>query len=316
MARTFETERTGRVLTVRFDNPPLNFMNRVMVAELDELLDSLEDDRSIGAVVLTGKPDGLFITHYDVEEILTGSETVGRSVSAQVARASLQTVRGVAKLPGGRGTLRRSPMAGLLELERFHDVLLRMQRMDKVFIAAINGSALAGGCELSLACDLRYMAESSRGIGLPEMTLGFNPGGGGTQRLTRILGPSRALELILEARILSPAEAQELGLVHRVVTDGELVAEAHATAERLARRAPLSIAAAKGAVLDAATKSLSSGLAEERKWFVAGSSQPAARRAMRAYLDQLEAAGPPFTSDEALKEWQDGTVVDLVGDEG
>ncbi len=296
MARTFETERAGRVLTVLFDNPPLNFMNRDMVVELDDLLDSLENDSSIGSVILTGKPEDLFITHYDVEEILTGSETVDRGVSAGVARASLQTVRGVAKLPGGRGTLRRSPMAGLLELERFHDVLMRMQRMDKVFIAAINGSALAGGCELSLACDLRYMAESSRGIGLPEMTLGFNPGGGGTQRLTHILGPSRALELILEARILSPTEA-------------------HATAERLARRAPLSVAAAKGAVLDAATKPLSSGLAEERKWFVAGSSQPAARRAMRAYLEELRAAGPPFSSDEGLAKWQEGTVVDLVSED-
>ena len=65
MPRTFETERTGRVLTLRFDNPPLNFMNRVMVGELDELLDSLEDDRSLGAVVITGKPEGMFITHYD-----------------------------------------------------------------------------------------------------------------------------------------------------------------------------------------------------------------------------------------------------------
>jgi len=315
MARTFETERAGRVLTVLFDNPPLNFMNRDMVVELDDLLDSLENDSSIGSVILTGKPEDLFITHYDVEEILTGSETVDRGVSAGVARASLQTVRGVAKLPGGRGTLRRSPMAGLLELERFHDVLMRMQRMDKVFIAAINGSALAGGCELSLACDLRYMAESSRGIGLPEMTLGFNPGGGGTQRLTHILGPSRALELILEARILSPTEAHEVGLVHRVLADAELVAEAHATAERLARRAPLSVAAAKGAVLDAATKPLSSGLAEERKWFVAGSSQPAARRAMRAYLEELRAAGPPFSSDEGLAKWQEGTVVDLVSED-
>jgi enoyl-CoA hydratase len=314
MARTFETERAGRVLTVRFDNPPLNFMDREMVAELDDLLDSLEEDNSIGSVILTGKPEGVFITHYDVEEILAGSETVGRSVSAPIARASLQTVRGVAKLPGGRGALGRSPMAGLLELERFHNTMLRMQRMDKVFIAAINGSAVAGGCELSLACDLRYMAESSRGIGLPEMTLGFNPGGGGTQRLTHILGPSRALELILEARILSPTEAHEVGLVHRVVADAELMAEAHATAERLARRAPLSVAGAKSAVLDAATKPLSAGLAEERKWFVAATSQPAARRAMRAYREEMRAAGPPFASDEQLAKWQDGTAVDLVGE--
>jgi enoyl-CoA hydratase/carnithine racemase len=146
MPRTFETEREGRVLMVRFDNPPFNFINREMVAELGALLDSLEDDRSVGAVVLTGKPGDLFITHYDVEEILAGSEGVGRTVSAGVAGASLQTVGTVARLPGARAALRRTPAAGLLELGRIHDLFLRVQRMDKVFVAAINGPALGGGC--------------------------------------------------------------------------------------------------------------------------------------------------------------------------
>jgi len=312
MARTFETEREGRVLTVRFDNPPLNFMDRVMVAELDELLDSLEDERSVGSVVLTGKPEGLFITHYDIEEIHAGSEGVGRSMSAGIAGASLQTVSGVARLPGARAALQRTPASGLLELQRIHDAFLRMQRMDKVFIAAINGPALAGGCELSLACDLRYMAEGARRFGLPEMTLGFCPGAGGTQRLARILGPSRALEMVLEARALSPGEAHELGLVHRVVPDRELAEVAGATAERLARRAPLSVAAAKRAVLDGGTRPLPDGLAEERRWFMATVSQPAARRAMRAYIERLRSSGPPFADPDELALWQDGTAVDLV----
>src|SRR5207244_10120209 len=111
-------------------------------------------------------------------------------------------------------------------------------------------------------CDLRYMAVEARWIGLPEMTLGFCPGGGGTQRLARILGPSRALELILEGRPLSAVDAHALGLVHRVVPGPDLAAEARATAERLARRAPLSVAAAKRAVLEGATKALVSGPAE------------------------------------------------------
>jgi enoyl-CoA hydratase len=314
MPRTFETDREGRVLTLRFDNPPLNLMDRVMVAELDELLDSLEGDRSLGSVVLTGKPEGVFITHYDVEEIRRGAEGVGRSLSAGVAGASLQTVGGVARLPGARAALGRTPASGLLELQRFHDVFMRMQRMDKVFIAAINGPALGGACEIALACDLRYMAEEARWIGLPEMTLGFCPGGGGTQRLSRILGPSRALEMILEGRPLTPTEADEQGLVHRVVAGPELAAESRATAERLARRAPLSVAAAKRAILDGATKPLPAGLAEERKWFMATVSQPAARRAMRAYTERLRAAGPPFSDDEELAIWQEGTAVDLVSD--
>jgi enoyl-CoA hydratase len=314
MPRTFETGRAGRVLTVSFDNPPLNFMNRVMVAELDDLFDSIEDDRSLGSVVLTGKPEGLFVTHYDVEEILAGSEGVGRGISAGVAGASLQTIGAATRLPGGRGALERTPASGLLELQRIHDLFLRMQRMDKVFIAAINGPALGGGCEISLACDLRYMAREAKWIGLPEMTLGFCPGAGGTQRLSRILGTSRALELILEGRPLAPKEANELGLVHRVVPDARLADEAQATGERLARRAPLSIAAAKHAVLDGATKPLAEGLGEERKWFLASTSQPAARRAMRAYAERLRAAGPPWLSDEEMASWQDGTAVDLVSD--
>jgi enoyl-CoA hydratase/carnithine racemase len=314
MPRTFETERTGRVLTVRFDNPPLNFMNRVMVGEFDELLESLERDRSLGSVILTGKPEGLFITHYDVEEILAGSEGVGRSISATVAGASLQTIGGVARLPGGRAALNRTAASGLLELQRIHDLFSRMQRMDKVFIAAINGPALGGGCEISLACDLRYMSEDARWIGLPEMTLGFCPGAGGTQRLSRMVGTSRALELILEGRPLNPAEAGNLGLVHRVVPPPELAAEAQATADRLARRAPLSVAAAKRAVLEGSTKPLADGLAEERKWFMASSSQPAARRAMRAYVERARAEGPPWSEDEELAAWQNGTAVDLVSE--
>jgi enoyl-CoA hydratase/carnithine racemase len=314
MPSTFETELTGRVLVVRFDNPPHNFMDRVMVAELDELLDSLEGDRSVGSVVLTGKPEGVFITHYDVEEILAGAEGVGRTLSAGVAGASLQTVGTVARLPGARAALERMPVSGVLELHRIHEVFLRMQRTDKVFVAAINGPALGGGCEIVLACDLRYMAASARWIGLPEMTLGFCPGAGGTQRLSRMLGPSRALELILEGRPLSPDRAHEVGLVHRVVADDELAAEAGSTAERLARRAPYSVAAAKRAVLEAATKPLPEGLAEERKWFMSAVSQPAARRAMRAYAERVGSSGAPWASDEELAVWQEGTAVDLVAD--
>ena len=314
MASTFETQREGRVLTVRFDNPPLNFMDRVMVAELDHLLNDLEGERSIGSVVLTGKPQGMFITHYDVEEILKGSEGVGRSMSAGVAGASLQTVHGVARLPGARAALGRTLASGLIELKRMHDVLTRMQRMDKVFIASINGPALGGACEISLACDLRYMAAEAEMIGLPEMTLGFCPGGGGTQRLSQLLGASRALEMILEGRPLSPTEARELGLVHRVVAERDLATESRATAERLARRAPLSIEAAKRAILDGATKPIDQGLADERKWFMATVSQPAARRAMRAYAERVRAAGPPWANAEERSMWQDGTAVDLVSE--
>ena len=216
---TITTDRDGRTMSVRIENPPHNFMNRVMVAELDEATRSLEGDPSIGAVVITGGVEGRFITHYDIAEIVAGTETVGMEVSSAVAGTALRAVRGAARIPGAQDALGRTPAAGMVELHAIHDLFLRIGRLDKVFIAAINGPALGGGCELALACDLRYMARDAGLIGLPEMTLGFNPGGGGTQRLTHLLGPGRALEMILEAETLKPREALEAGLVHRVVRE-------------------------------------------------------------------------------------------------
>jgi enoyl-CoA hydratase/carnithine racemase len=311
---TIRTERDGRTLTVLIDNPPHNFMDRRMVAELDELLRSLEGDRSIGAVVITGGIEGRFLTHYDVGEILAGSEGVGQEISSGVAGAALRTVRGASRLPRARKAIKRTPAAGLVELHAIHDVFLRMGQLDKVFIAAINGSSLGGGCELALACDLRYIAREAGPIGLPEMTLGFNPGAGGTQRLAHLLGPGRALEMILEGEALSPKQALEEGLVHRVVRGRDLLAEASATAERLARRAPLSIAGAKRAVREGSVGPLSAGLALERKWFMAGVSTAAARRAMRAYAEGIERGEAPWTSEDGMRAWREGTVVDLTAE--
>ena len=315
MASTLRVDRDGRVMTVRFDHPPQNFMTREMVAELIELADSLERDASIGAVVLTGATPGLFITHYDVGEILAGSEAMDREIGAGVADATLRAVGGLSRVPGGGAVVGRSPARGVAELRAVHDLFLRFGRMDKVFIAAINGPALGGGCEISLACDLRYMAAEAAGIGLPEMSLGFNPGAGGTQRLAHLIGSGRALEMMLEARALEPHEALDVGLVNRVVAEAELLAEATATAVRLARRAPESVAALKQCVNEGATRPIADGLAIERKWFLSTVSKPAARRAMRAYADQIATAEvAPWSQPESLQPWRDGTAVDLIAD--
>lgn len=314
MPSTLRTDRDGRVMTVRIDNPPHNFMNREMVGELVEITDALEGDRSVGAVVLTGVDD-LFITHYDVEEILAGSEEMDMEVPPSIAGTTLRVVRGLTRVPGGRKVVDRSPAKGVRELHTIHDLFLRWNRMDKVFVAAINGPAMGGGCEVSLACDLRYMSAEAVGIGQPEVAVGFPPGAGGTQRLTRAVGTGRALELILEATALTPQEALEIGLVHAVLPPGELVAKATETAARMARRAPESIAAVKRAVLDGASRPLAEGLALERKWFLSAVSMPAARRAMRAYADEVVISeSAPLADRERLQPWQDGTAVDLVND--
>jgi enoyl-CoA hydratase/carnithine racemase len=108
-------------------------------------------------------------------------------------------------------------------------------------------------------------------------------------------------------------EAHEVGLVHRVIPGAELLTEATSCARRLARRAPQSVAAAKRAVLEASARPLADGLAEERKFFLASVSQPAAQRAMRAYAERVRAAGPPFTDEEEIARWREGAAVDLVG---
>ena len=311
-----ELERDGRVLIVRIENPPRNFMDRPMVAELTGLVRSLAKDRSVGSVVLTGKPRDLFVTHYDVAEMLGNAEQSTMEVSAGLAGASYRTVTGVSRVPGARARLRRTQLGGLLDLEALHALFRMIERLDKTVLAAINGQALSIGCELALACDLRYIADDARAIGLPEMTLGVLPGAGGTQRLARTVGAARALELILEAQLLTPDQALQAGLVHRVVPHDRLVAEAVETAHRLARRTPISVAAAKRAVWEGASGPLAEGLALERKWFMAALSRPAARRALRRYVDEVHRTGRAPWEDAATREaWREGAAVDLLAEE-
>ena len=316
MPATFETERDGRVLVVQFAHPPRNFMDRTMVAELTELVRTIGRDRTLGAVVLTGKPDDLFVTHYDVSELLANAEQSAFELSATTAKASYRALAGLARVPGLDGALRRTPAGGVLDLTAIQSLFRRIERLDKAFVAAVNGQALSIGCELALACDIRYISDEARAIGLPEITLGILPGAGGGQRLARTVGRARALELILEATLLTPEQALAIGLVHRVVPHAQLLDEALATAHRLARRAPISIAAAKRAVLDGASRPLEEGLALERSWFMAALSRPAARRGLRRYVEETDRIGhAPWEDARERERWQDGSAVDLLADE-
>lgn len=153
-------------------------------------------------------------------------------------------------------------------MDRFRDLCLRMRRSELLFVAAVNGHALAGGLELAAACDVRFAADDERlKIGASEMKLfGVLPsGGGGTQYLSRLMGPARALDFLLEAEPCDPRRAWELGLVERLYPPDELVAEAQAFAARIAQRAGrVGVNAAKRAVLDAATLPLYEALELDR----------------------------------------------------
>jgi enoyl-CoA hydratase/carnithine racemase len=312
-AQQVHTEQRGRVLTVRLANPPRNFMTGRMVGELAALIDRLEGDRSVGAIVVTGAPDDVFITHYDVAEIAGAAGALSATFSPGQAAGGLRAVGAARRVPGMRNAIARTPAAGVSALLEIHDLFVRMNRLDKVVIAAINGLATGGGCELALACDLRYMADGDGRIGQPEIALGIIPGGGGTQRLTRAVGTPRALELMLEGTLLSPAEALDAGLVHRVIARERLLADAQATAERLARRSPATVGALKHAVYEGGSTSLGAGLHIERAGFLATASTSAARRAMTVYADEVKRSGEAAIADpDRYQSWLDGTAVDLT----
>ena len=287
-------------------------MNADLVAGLEALVGEVERDTGIGAVVLHGSHPERFLAHYDVAELLAMAEAASVPVSARQADIALRTVRALARVPRGAAVVERTPAAGMLALQRFHELLLRMNRVGATFIAALNGSAMGGGCELALACDLRYMADGDFVIGQPEVLLGIIPGGGGTQRLARLLGSGRALELTLEGSALSPAEALSIGLVNRVLPPGELFDEALTTARRLARRPRVAVAAAKRAVYDGGSAPLAVGLHIEAANFMTAISSPAATKGMGAYVEGLRQTGElPGYDAAARQRLLDGTYVNF-----
>jgi enoyl-CoA hydratase/carnithine racemase len=259
--------------------------------------------------VITGKPEHLYITHYDVGEILASVERAGIAAPPWLTTVVLRVAGAIRRVPLLRDLAGRTRLAAVFELYRLHDLFLSMNRSDKVFIAAINGPATGGGCETSLACDVRVMADADIAIGLPEMTVGFNPGAGGTQRLPRLIGVGRAMAMMLEGRTVSPREALDYGLVQAVVPPDQVEDAAVRVGERLARRSPEAIRSLKRAVYEGTSRPLHRGLAVERKWFMVSSATDSSKRKMAAMARQVEADGiSPWVTAELLEPWQEGTA--------
>jgi enoyl-CoA hydratase len=300
-------EQRGRVVLATLVNPPHGLMDAGIVNGLESLVDRAESDSGVGAVVLTGEHPERFIAHYEVRELLDGARS-GPSVGARVAKGSLWVTGALRRVPAAEQALARTRAAGLVAIERFHEILLRMNRCGAVFVAALNGSAMGGGCELALACDLRIMAEGPYLIGQPEILLGFPPGGGGTQRLARLLGGGRALGLVLDGGPLSPPQALEIGLVDELAAQDGLLDSASAHAERLGRRSKVAIAACKRAVYEGGSLPLSQGLRLERAEFLAALGTREAEEAMQAYLDVLDESGqlPAYDRESLARALESG----------
>ena len=230
------------------------------MVELQRLVDELSDDDTVRVLVFTGSGEDVFIRHYEVGELADASEQSGSAPPGLEAEGE----------PG---------------LHAMHRLCLSLEAQRFLTVAAINGSTAGGGLELSLACDFRLAREGPFLLGLPETTVGILPGAGGTQRLTRLLGTARALDLILHGQLVSPAEALALGIVHRVYPSDAFDSEVRAFAEHLAGRAPIALAAAKRAIQGAHDRPLREGLAFEQEAFAETMRSEDAAGAMRAMLE-------------------------------
>jgi enoyl-CoA hydratase len=318
MYETISVEQEGRVLTVRLDNPPRNLVSNALVADLTALVKRLDGDSSVGAVVITGAPREFFATHADTHELLAQAKTVSSAPtpvpSFRQARMVRRLVAALRLVPGGDAVLRRTPFDGVATLLRWDELFLRMNASDKVFIAAINGMSLGAGLILALGCDLRFVADGDYALGLVESNIGFMAGAGGTQRLVRIVGVGRAIELLLDGRVLSPREALQLGLVHDLLPSEQLLAHAEGVGARMARRSPTVNREIKRVVYDAGSRPLRQGLQIEEASMMATLPTAPSIRSMEAYHQKI---GSFETASDAqiLEAWQElheGKLVDMT----
>ena len=233
---TFENilvERQDNYALIILNRPrALNALNQALMAELDAAIDELAADESVRAIVLTGAGEKAFAAGADISEF---NSIPSASVAAEFS------LRGQA-------------------------ILIKIERLPKPVIAAINGFALGGGCELIMACDIRLAADSAR-LGQPEINLGIIPGYGGTQRLTRLVGKGAAKLLCLSGDHITAQEALRIGLVDKVVPAADLLDEAKALAVKLAGKAPVAAAAIKQAINVGSEGTLADGLVFEAAQF-------------------------------------------------
>ena len=220
-----------RISTVTLNNPPANLLNQTVLNELDHIFGELEADPAVRVVILTASGRS-FCAGADIKEL-----------------AAISTAHQGAELSASGQAL-----------------LNRIERFDKPVVAAINGTCLGGGLELAMACHMR-VAAAEIPLGLPEIKLGIIPGFGGTQRLPRIIGPSKAAELILTGEIITSEQALALGLVNRVVPAQEVLQDAKAMATMVTAKGRLATQAALRAIRTSLDSPMAEGLAREAELF-------------------------------------------------
>src|SRR4051794_32494718 len=248
-------ERNARIATITINRPKvLNALNTQTLDELRRAFAGLRDDAIVRAAIVTGSGDRSFVAGADINELSVQTPTGGREHA--------------------------------LSGQQVFDLI---ENLGKPVVAAINGYALGGGCELAMACTIRIAAETAK-FGQPEINLGLIPGYAGTQRLARLVGKGRALELLLTGDQISAADAWRIGLVNRVVAPAELMPAARRLAAALAAKAPLAVRY----ILDAVNRGLEMPLADaqvfEATLFGLIFATDDMREGTRAFLDKRPAA--------------------------
>jgi enoyl-CoA hydratase len=249
---TLIVETVEHVATVRLNRPEaLNALNGRMMQELAAALSELDRDADVRAIVLTGS-EKAFAAGADIKEMAE---------------------------------------KGFVEMyleEMFEEPAAIIARCRKPVIAAVSGYCLGGGCELAMICDFILAADTAK-FGQPEINLGVIPGIGGSQRLTRAVGKSKAMEMCLTGRFMDAAEAERSGLASRVVPAKELLAEARATALKIAEKSPIAVRAAKEAVNRAFETTLAEGLLFEQRLFGALFATEDQKEGMQAFVEKRTA---------------------------
>jgi enoyl-CoA hydratase len=233
MSTFVSTERRAAVALVTIDNPPMNALSAALLDELEAEIDALDADAGVRAIVLRGGGDRAFVAGADIKEFPALRETASEGGSA----------RGIQRLGH------------------------RMDAADTPFVAAIHGYCLGGGLELAMCCDVRVCADNAT-LGQPEIQLGLIPGGGGTQRLPRLVGQGRAMFLNLTGDFIDAETAYAWGLVERVVSAAELEDAAVAIANRIASRSPHAVAVLRELARTTRDLPLEEGLRREADGFV------------------------------------------------
>lgn len=244
--------QTGQgVMTITINRPDkLNALNRQTLSELSRALDDAAADEQIRALIITGAGEKAFVAGADIGELRDLNPIQAREFSAFGQQ-----------------------------------VMSKLQNLGKPSIAAINGFALGGGCELALACTLRYAASHAK-IGLPEIKLGIMPGFGGTQRLTRLIGPGRALEMALTGEPINAEQALKWGIVNKVIEPGDLLSEADAISRKLAVSAPHALSGILRSVHYGADLSLATALNIETSQFAICCGTDDMREGTSAFLER------------------------------